>query len=86
MLFKGGKLDGKFNGGKLRFGKFKPAKLLGKPAFIVVGVLVESPEAPVVTVGLEATVVFAILSKLGKFNGGNPGICGKFKFNSGKLS
>ena len=70
LLFKGGKFEGRFKGGKLRFGRFSPAILLGIVVLIVVGVLVESPE-PIVEL---VVVVLPKLSRLGKLSGGNPGI------------
>lgn len=61
---------GKFNGGKLRFGKFSPAILVGVVKF---GVLVALSPA-------------ATLSNFGKFSGGKPGMVGRLRLSSGRFN
>lgn len=80
LRFKGGRFEGKFNGGRLRLGRFSPAML--------VGTVVESPLAGVgmeLVVGNVVLKVVLGISRLGRLRGGKPGILGRFKFSSGKF-
>lgn len=80
LRFKGGRFDGRFSGGRLRLGRFKPAML--------VGTVVVSPAAGLVAMELVGIVELSVVlgrSRLGRLSGGRPGILGRFKFSSGKF-